>query len=62
MVEALTAEGLPFAEAIRSAGVLRVEYDRWRIEYDGLLRTLGPLTRATRKLAKRARRPIKAPC
>jgi hypothetical protein len=66
MVEALTAEGLPVAEAIRSAGVLRADYDRWRIEYDGLLRTLGPLTRAARKLPKRARpaarsRPINAP-
>jgi hypothetical protein len=66
MVAALTAEGLPIAEAIRSAGLLRVDYDRWRIEYDGLIRTLGPLARATQKLAKRARpasrgRPIKAP-
>jgi hypothetical protein len=57
MVEALRAEGLPVAEAIRSAGMVRTEYDRWRIEYDGLMRTLGPLLRAQPKLMKKARRP-----
>ena len=53
MVEALTAEGLSVAQAIRSAGVVRIDYDRWRIEYNGLLRTLGPLSCASPKLAKR---------
>ena len=42
-IDALTADGVPVAEAIRSAGVLPAEYDRWRIEYNGLGRTLGPL-------------------
>lgn len=57
MIEALTAEGQPLAEAIRSAGMHRVEYDRWRIEYGGLLRTLGALLCASHpKLAKARRR------
>jgi hypothetical protein len=53
MVAALTAEGLPIAKAIRSAGLLRVDYDRWRIEYDGLMRTLGPLARDGRSILTR---------
>ena len=65
MIDALTADGQPVAEAIRSAGVLQVEYDRWRIEYDGLVRTLGPLCPPPRRVkrTRRAgpRRPGKAP-
>jgi putative transposase len=60
MIEALTAEGFPVAEALRSVGVRQVEYDRWRVEYNGLGRTLGPLLSATPKLAKRARRAASA--
>ena len=57
IIEALTEEGLPIGEAIRSAGVLQVDYDRWLAEYDGLLRTLGPLLCASPKLVKRRRAP-----
>jgi hypothetical protein len=60
MIEALTAEGLPVAEALRSVGVRQVEYDRWRIEYNGLGRTLGPLLCATPRLVKRTRRTTSA--
>ena len=65
-IEALTAEGMPVAEAIRTAGVLKAEYDRWSIEYNGLGRTLGPLLCATPRPAKTTRRlarihPAKAP-
>ena len=60
MIDALTAEGLPLAEALRSVGVRQVEYDRWRVEYNGLGRTLGPLLCATPKLAKRSRRTAPA--
>jgi hypothetical protein len=56
MIEALTIDGLPVAEAIRSAGVAQAEYDRWRLEYNGLGRTLGPLLRATPRRAKTTRR------
>ncbi len=56
-IEALTAEGLPLGQAIRSAGVLQVEYDRWRAEYHGLLRTLSPLSGASPKFLKRRRAP-----
>jgi putative transposase len=65
-IDALTVEGMPVADAIRSAGVLPAEYDRWRIEYNGLRRTLGPLLFTTPKLPKTTRRatrahPVKAP-
>jgi putative transposase len=60
MVEALTAEGLPAAEALRSVGMRQVEYDRWRIEYGGLRRTLGPLLCATAKPARTTRRAARA--
>jgi hypothetical protein len=60
MIETLTAEGLPVAEALRSVGMGQAEYDRWRIEYNGLRRTLGPLLCATPKLVKRTRRTTSA--
>jgi hypothetical protein len=66
MIEALTADGMPVAEAVRMAGVLQAEYDRWSIEYNGLGRTLGPLLCAPPRHVKMARRttrphPAKAP-
>ena len=60
MIETLTAEGLPVAEALRSVGVREGEYDRWRLEYNGLGRTLGPLLCATPRLVKRTRRTTSA--
>ena len=60
MIEALTADGVPVAEAIRSAGVLQAEYDRWSIEYNGLGRTLGPLLCAPPRLMKPARHATRA--
>ena len=54
MIETLTAEGLPIAEALRSVGMREAEYDRWRVEYNGLGRTLGPL-RARRRSPRRDR-------
>jgi hypothetical protein len=56
MIEALTAEGVSVAEALRSVGMGQAEYDRWRVEYNGLRRTLGPLLCGTPKLVKRTRR------
>jgi hypothetical protein len=56
MIEALTAEGLPVGDALRSVGMRQAEYDRWCVEYSGLKRTLGPLLYAKPKLAKKARR------
>jgi hypothetical protein len=65
-IEALAADGQPVADAIRLTGVLPAEYDQWRAEYEGLLRTLGPLVCARPKRRKRTspaapRRPVKAP-
>ena len=56
MIETLTADGLPVNEALHSVGVREAEYDRWRVEYNGLGRTLGPLLRATPQPVKRTRR------
>jgi hypothetical protein len=66
VIEALTADGMPVAEAVRSAGVLQAEYYRWSVEYNGLGRTLGPLVCAPPSLMKTPRRanrghPVKAP-
>ena len=43
-IDALAASGQAIDDAIRSAGLLPQEYARWRSEYAGLLRTLGPLS------------------
>jgi hypothetical protein len=56
MIETLTLEGLPVAEALQSVGMREAEYDHWRVEYSGLGRTLGPLLRAMPQVAKRPRR------
>jgi hypothetical protein len=56
MIETLTAEGLPVGDALRSVGMRQAEYDRWRAEYSGLKRTLGPLLYAKPKLVKKASR------
>jgi hypothetical protein len=60
MIETLTSEGVPVAEALRSVGMREAEYDRWRVEYNGLGRTLGPLACATPQPAKRSRRAASA--
>jgi putative transposase len=56
LIETLTTDGLPIEEALRSVGIRETEYDRWRLEYNGLGRTLGPLLSATPAAAKRTRR------
>ena len=56
MVETLMKEGLPIAEALRSVGMREAEYDRWRLEYNGLGRTLGPLLSTAPKPVKKTRR------
>ncbi len=61
MIDALTTDGMPVAEAVRSAGVLPAEYDRWRVEYNGLCRTLGPLVAAPARLTKTMRRVARGP-
>ena len=58
MIETLTAEGSPVAEALRSVGIREAEYDRWRVEYNGLGRTLGPLVSGAPKPVKRPRRTV----
>jgi hypothetical protein len=63
MIETLTTEGVPVAEALHSVGMREAEYDRWRVEYNGLGRTLGPLLGATPQVANRTRRtaPVRKP-
>jgi putative transposase len=41
-VESLRLRGKTCAEAVRSIGVSEVTYRRWRAEFGGLIRTLGP--------------------
>ena len=41
-VEALRSRGQTCAEAVQSIGVSEVTYRRWRTEFGGLIRTLGP--------------------
>jgi hypothetical protein len=41
-VETLRLSGKTCAEAVRSIGVSEVTYRRWRAEFGGLIRTLGP--------------------
>ncbi len=60
-IDALMADGIPVAEAIRSAGVLQGEYERWQSEYNGLCRTLGPLVCAPPRLTAAKRRATPAP-
>jgi hypothetical protein len=58
MIETLTEEGLPVQDALRSVGMRETEYERWRSDYCGLGRTLGPLLAAAPKPAKRTRRAV----
>ncbi len=44
VIDALTEEGQPLDDAIRLVELLPSDYLRWRFEYAGLLRTLGPLS------------------
>jgi hypothetical protein len=60
MIETLTTEGVPVAEALRSVGMRETEYDRWRVEYSGLGRTLGSLLDATPQPVRRTRRMASA--
>jgi len=61
IVDSLIAEGRPMAEALRWAGMTEIAYDRWRIEYAGLLRTLGPLRFGSSTPRNRKRRPLPPP-
>jgi hypothetical protein len=61
MIETLTLEGLPVAEALHSVGMREAEYDSWKDEYSGLRRTLGPLLSPGPTPAKRTRRTPSAP-
>ena len=58
IVESLIGEGRPMAEALRWAGMTEAAYDRWRIEYAGLARTLGPLRFASSTLRNKKRRTV----
>jgi len=55
MVEFLKARDMPASEAIRMAGMTEARYYRWRAEYDGLRRTLGPVCSDAAEFLRRAR-------
>ena len=46
VIDALTEDGQSLVEAMRLVGMLPSDYLRWRLEYAGVLRTLGPLSDA----------------
>jgi hypothetical protein len=56
LIDALTADGQPIADALRFAGMLPADHEKWRSEYAGLLRTLGPLASAPPYIMKTSRR------
>ena len=41
-IDALTSQGQNVAEALRLIGLTETTYRRWRSEYGGLVRMLGP--------------------
>jgi hypothetical protein len=55
-IDSLIAHGTGISDALRVVGVLPAEYEKWRDEYAGLLRTLGPLACAPRAMRKSRRR------
>lgn len=57
VIDALAADGRPIADALRGSGVLPAEYEKWRNEYAGLLRTLGSLASPAPKVMKKLCRP-----
>jgi hypothetical protein len=64
VIDALAADGRSITDALRIAGVLPAKYEKWRSEYAGLLRTLGPLAGTPPKVMKKSRqtgsgRPVK---
>jgi len=56
-IDALSEDGRPLEEAIRLGGLFPDEYERWRSEYAGVLRTLGPLAGPPPKRVKKPGRP-----
>jgi hypothetical protein len=56
VIDLLVADGGPISDALRLAGVLPSEYEKWRSEYAGLMRTLGPLAGAPPRASKKSRR------
>jgi hypothetical protein len=56
VIDGLVADGRPIADALQFAGVLPAEYEIWRSEYAGLLRTLGPLAGAPPRMTKNSHR------
>ena len=53
VIDALTEDGQPLVEAMRLVGMLPSEYLQWRLEYAGVLRTLGPLSDAPWDMIRR---------
>ena len=53
VIDALTEDGQSLVEAMRLLGMLPSDYLRWRLEYAGVLRTLGPLSEAPRDLIRK---------
>jgi hypothetical protein len=61
IIDALMAEGRSLDEARRFAGMAELDYDRWRSEYAGLMRALGPTLLAPVKKRRRGPGPVRPP-
>ena len=57
-IDLLTADGMGLPDALRVVGVLAAEYEQWRAEYAGLLRTLGPLAGGPPRIMRKTNRPV----
>jgi hypothetical protein len=53
VIDALTEDGQSLVDAMRLVGMLPSEYLQWRLEYAGVLRTLGPLSDASWDMIRR---------
>jgi putative transposase len=51
-VDALTSQGHPVAEAVRSIGLTELTYSKWLSEYGGLVRTLRSAPELASKKSK----------
>ncbi len=56
LIDALTADGQPIADALRFVEMLPADYEKWRSEYAGLLRTLRHLASEAPHIMRKSRR------
>ena len=48
-IDILTSQGVSLAEALKTVGATKAAVDKWRLDYGGLIRTLGATSHKTPK-------------